>query len=225
MALIGDNENIFNLLSSSEEKSSRARRINGLVVGIVTDNKKDPVGRIKVKFPWLSENNETDWIRVCSFMTGSKMGTFFLPEIGDEVLVGFIHGDIDRPIVIGSLWNKEDPPPITNDDGKNNIRVIKSRNGHEIILDDTDNKENVKINTKSGHQIIMDDSIGRESIKILDKNNQNSIEIDSVAQSIEINSKMNLKLKSTNIQIESDGMMTLKSKGLMKIKGSVVMIN
>lgn len=86
------------------------RQVFGLVRGIVVDV-RDPeaAGRIKVKFPWLSREVET-WARVSLPLGGNRTGLWALPEVNDEVVVGFEHGDVDRPIVIGSLWNGGNPP-------------------------------------------------------------------------------------------------------------------
>jgi len=113
--------------------------IHGVVVGIVTNN-KDPedLGRIKVNFPWRGIQDESIWARIATLMAGQDRGSYFLPEIGDEVLVSFEHGDIHQPYVIGSLWNGQDKPPETNSDGKNNNRLIKSRSGHKFIFNDSE---------------------------------------------------------------------------------------
>ena len=86
--------------------------VAGPVVGIVTNN-EDPggLGRVKLFLPWPSDENETDWARVCTPMAGKERGIFFLPEVEDEVLVVFEHGDPRRPVVLGGLWNGVDKPP------------------------------------------------------------------------------------------------------------------
>lgn len=110
-----------------EQKKRSDSRIYGVVVGIVTNNKDtEKLGRVKVKIPRLSGEDESNWARVTSFMAGKERGAFFLPEVDDEVLVAFEYGDINMPYVIGSLWNGKDVPPENNSDGKNNIRVIRS---------------------------------------------------------------------------------------------------
>jgi uncharacterized protein involved in type VI secretion and phage assembly len=182
-------------------------RTYGVVAGIVTNNKDpDELGRLKVKFPWFSDNNETDWVRLTTFMAGGVRGSFFLPEVGDEVLVAFEHGNINRPYVIGALWNGVDKPPETNSDGKNNIRKIKSRSGHELIFNDKENKENVEIHTKAGHRIFLDDASGEEKLEILDKTGNNSILIDSVENSITVSGQKKIDINSGNnsIIINSD---------------------
>ena len=108
-------------------------KVNGVVVGLVT-NVQDPAqnGRIKVSFPWLDDQHETDWIRIATLMGGNGRGSFFMPEVNDEVLVAFDHGDVRFPYVVGFMWNGQDQPPTTDVQ----LRVIRSVNGHEISLHD-----------------------------------------------------------------------------------------
>jgi uncharacterized protein involved in type VI secretion and phage assembly len=106
-------------------------QVNGLVIGLVT---KVDVGKIKVNFPWLDENHESDWVRIATAMSGDKRGSFFMPEIKDEVLIGFDKGDTRTPYVVGFLWNGVDAPP--GQDVRD--RRITSKNGHSIrFLDST----------------------------------------------------------------------------------------
>lgn len=105
--------------------------INGVVIGLVT--KVEP-GRLKVHFPWLADDHESDWIRIATAMSGSNRGTFLMPELHDEVLVAFNQGDWREGYVVGFLWNGQDQPP--GQDVRD--RRITSRNGHEIrFLDAT----------------------------------------------------------------------------------------
>ena len=206
----------------------RSNRLNGVAPAVVTNN-QDPegLGRVKVKFPWLSDDNETDWVRVATLMAGPERGSFFLPEVGDEVLVAFEHGDINAPYVIGVLWNGQQKPPETNSDGKNNIRKIRSRSGHEIVFndDDTAKKEKIEIHTKAGHRIVLDDSAGGEKIEVVDKTGSNRIVIDSVKNSIGIECGMQLKIKAQTVEIEGTASLTLKSNAILTIQGMPVKIN
>ena len=134
------------------------------------------------------------------------------------MLVAFEQGDVNHPYVIGGLWSKEDKPPETNSDGKNHIRKIRSRSGHEIVFDDNDEqkKEHVEIHTNAGHSIKLDDGAGQERITIKDKSGSNVITIDSVQQSIEIKAAAQITMKAPMIQIEASGILTLKG-GMVKI--------
>lgn len=217
---------MYDLIQSALEESQG--HIKGVAIGIVTDN-KDPegMGRAKVKFPWVESEGDSHWARISTLMAGKDRGAVFLPEIEDEVLVAFDKGDIRHPYILGALWNGQDNPPETNSDGKNNIRKIKSRSGHEIIFNDDDSgkKEKIEIHTKGKHQIILDDSAGSEKILIQDKTGSNKITIDSNLKSISIESDLQMKIKSTKISIEASAAMTIKAGGTLTIQGALVKIN
>lgn len=215
-------------LLARDTGGSSDRRIAGVVAGIVTNNRDpDGMGRVKVKFPWREESDESHWARVAAPMAGKERGAFFLPEVGDEVLVAFEHGDIHHPYVLGALWNGVDGPPEINADGKNNIRKIKSRSGHEIILCDDAEKggEKMEIHTAAGHKILLDDTRGGEKIEVVDKTGKNAIRIDSVQNSMTIESAMNLKIKGQMVEIEAGGTMTVKAGATLTIQGALVKIN
>jgi uncharacterized protein involved in type VI secretion and phage assembly len=216
------------ILDALRNEDQNVRRTVGVAAGIVTNNQdSEGLGRVKLRFPWLSDNNETDWVRVAALMAGTERGTYFLPEVGDEVLVAFEHGDINQPYVIGTLWNGVASPPETNSDGQNNIRKIRSRSGHEIIFndDDTGGQEKIEIHTNSGHRVVLDDSRGREKIEIIDKTGNNKMSIDSVQNSINIESAMQLKIKANMVEIEGTTSLTLKSNAVLTIQGLPVKIN
>lgn len=143
------------------------------LVGIVTDN-EDPEGwgRVKVKFPTLTEDHASNWARVVSIGAGSRRGFDCLPEIDDEVLVAFEHGDIHRPYVLGGVWNGKDDPPNTVQDnvqeGKVRLRTFKTRTGHQFQFIEENqgrsSQKGVRIDTTNGHQIYLNDSDGSISI-------------------------------------------------------------
>ncbi|HEX8144693.1 MAG TPA: phage baseplate assembly protein V [Pyrinomonadaceae bacterium] len=233
--------NLFELLTPETDETTRTGKIFGVVVGVVT-NIQDPekLGRVKVRFPWLSAEDESYWARIAVLMAGKERGTFFLPEVDDEVLVAFELGDVRFPYVLGALWNGVDIPPRDNADGKNNERVIHSRSGHELVFNDEEGKEQVSIKTKAGHQLVLDDTSGSEQILIKDKSGNNSILIDSAknavafegqtkitlkAQQIEIEATTSLKIKAQQLEISADAAATLKSSSILTIKGSLVKIN
>ena len=167
-------------------------RFYGVTVGVVTNIKdSEGLGRIKVKFPWLSSDDESPWARVLTPMAGNDRGFYFLPEVDDEVLVAFEHGDMAFPYILGSLWNGKDKPPEKNDDGKNNKRVIKSRSGHMIVLDDTENQE----------KIVIEDKTGKNKITIDCENNAMIIQVEKEL-TIEAKGKVSMKSQDGDISIE-----------------------
>ena len=209
------------LLDVSEERRPDTR-LFGLVVGVVTNNQDpDGLGRVKVRFPWLSDEDESHWARIAVPMAGKERGIYFLPEVDDEVLVAFEHGGRRFPYVLGALWNGKDVPPTTNDDGKNNLRMIKSRSGHVIKLNDEDGKETIEIVDKSGKNSIVIDT-AKDTITITtDKDitfaaTQGTIKLD--AQKIEIKS-------SADTKIEAGAGMDVKASGTLNVKGATVNIN
>ena len=214
--------NLFELISDREEEMARAGRVTGVVIGVVTNNKdEEGLGRVKVRFPWLSEADESHWARIAAPMAGKERGVYFLPEVDDEVLVAFEHGDVRFPYVLGALWNGKEPPPVKNDNGKNNLRVIKSRSGHTIKLNDED---------------------GKETIEIIDKSEKNSIVIDTAKNAITITSEKDMTLSapkgtikldaqkieiksSADAKIEAGAGMDVKASATMNVKGATVNIN
>jgi uncharacterized protein involved in type VI secretion and phage assembly len=212
-----------------ESRNDERGRLYGVVVGVVSNVKdEEGLGRVKVSLPWRgADGDESCWARVATLMAGNGRGTFFLPEVGDEVLVAFDHGDVDHPYVLGGLWNGVDKPPETNEDGRNNIRKIRSRSGHEIVFsDDSEQKqEKVEIHTNGGHKVVLDDAAGKEKIEIVDKTGGNHIVIDSVQKSVTIEADMQLKIKANTVEIEGTGTLTLKSNAAVTIQGLPVKIN
>jgi uncharacterized protein involved in type VI secretion and phage assembly len=218
--------NLLELLSAKEDAYDVTGKVYGVVVGIVTNN-QDPekLGRVKVKYPWLSDSEESHWARVASLFAGKDRGGFFLPEVGDEVLLAFEHGDVRFPYVVGSLWNGEDTPRYDNADGANDKRVITSRGGHEFVFDDNAQAGKVIIHTKKNHTITLDDTAGGEKISIVDKSGSNSVEIDSNQNSIAVKSGLKLTIESQAIEIKAGATMKIEAGATLTIKGAVVMIN
>lgn len=206
--------------------SGRGASIPGVAVGIVTDN-EDPegMGRVKLSFPWRSADDESDWARVAVPMAGPDRGTYFLPEVDDEVLVGFADGDVRHPYVLGALWNGRDSPPETNSDGNNDVRKVHSRSGHELVFDDADQSGKLELTSSSGHTVTLDDSSGSEKITIEDKTGQNRIEFDATTSALTIESGAKLSIEAPTVEIAGDGSLKLESNGILTIKGSLVKIN
>lgn len=227
---------IFDLLQ--DRNAAADNRIPGVAVAVVT-NIQDPngEGRIKVKYPWRDVEDESDWVRMITFMAGDQMGGYFLPEVGDEVLVAFENGDIDHPIVLGALWSGRMKPPESNNDGKNNLRLIKSRSGHKVILNDEDGKETIEIIDKSGKNKIVIDTAANKITVQTDKDielkaPQGKISLD--AQELELKSSANTKIQaganmeikaSANNKVEGGANMDVKAGAILTVQGSMVKIN
>jgi uncharacterized protein involved in type VI secretion and phage assembly len=215
---------MMDLFSTDSPGNNGGRsRINGVVIGIVADI-KDPMnlGRVKLLFPWLAEEKEETvhieddeerahsyWARVATLMAGKKRGTFIIPEVDDEVLVAFEHGQIDRPVVIGMLWNSEDQPPVMMDgDGKNDIRAIHTRSGHKVVFNDSDDAPS----------ILIVDNRGKNRIFINSKEKKMEIEAEGDL-TITVGGKLAITAKS-GITIESSADVSVKAQANMNLEAT-----
>src|SRR5215467_11990020 len=188
---------MFLPIDNASSQTRGSSKLRGVWLGIVVDNKDggdNPGYRVKVKFPWLNDQETTFWARIAVPMAGAERGVYVLPEIDDQVLVVFEHGDVERPLVIGALWNKKQEPVEVNDSAKNNTKLIKSRCGHRIIFDDKQ---------------------GAEKITIVDKTKKNKIVLDSVNKIIKIESDGDVEIKAkTNIVMHSNALKVGTKEGI-----------
>jgi len=197
--------------------------VHGVMVALVTDNHDpDGLGRVKVKYPTLADDEIEHWARIAVLMAGNQRGTFFLPEVDDEVLVAFKGGDIEVPFVLGALWNGVDAPPETNSDGENNIRVIQSRSGHIVRLDDTGGSEKIEIIDSSGNNSITFDTANNT----ITLTSAQDINLSASQGTISLTAQ-SISLSSTNdTKVQAQGGLTLDgTPGTTALKGSTVNIN
>lgn len=119
----------------------------------------DPEGesRVKVKLPWLSTSQETEWCRTANVFAGNGYGSTWTPEVDDEVLVAFVHGDLRYPVVLGGLYNGKDKPPAKRDKTTNR-KVFRTKVGHQLVLDDSEGSLKISLQTKNGHRLELDDT-------------------------------------------------------------------
>jgi uncharacterized protein involved in type VI secretion and phage assembly len=214
---------LYDLLQNEEKEEGR---VEGVALGIVTNNRdEEGLGRVKVKYPWREDSQDSYWARIALLDAGNQRGTFFLPEVDDEVLLGFDKGDIRHPYVLGVLWNGQDRPSIDNADGENNTRMIRSRSGHEIRFFDRAGQEQVEIKTQAGQTVRLDDSNGSARIEIRDSTGANQIIIDSSQNTITIESGVSLRIKSQSIDIEAGASINLRARGTLTLQGALVRIN
>jgi len=195
--------------------------IRGVSVGVVSQN-QDPegLGRVKIKFPWRENPDESHWARIAVLMAGKDRGTWFLPEVGDEVLVACDAERIEHPYILGALWNGKEPPPETNSDGRNDIRKIRSRSGHEIIFEDgAQGRIDIHLNDKKRQVLLDPDGI------LIKDDSGNEIEIKSLPGTITLKSNSKLSIQSKIIDIKADASMTLQATGTLTIQGALVKIN
>ena len=181
----------------------------GVYPALVSDIKDpDGLGRVKVTLPWSPDTGGERyevWARLATLMAGNNRGTWFIPDVNDEVLVAFEGGNPRRPYVVGALWNGSDSPPDSMDGAGNNYRkVIRSRNGVKITLDDTDGQEKFIAETPGGQKITLQDGPGAVHIE---DSNGNSV-----------------KLETSGITVTASAKVTVNAS-MMEISASMVTVN
>lgn len=194
-------------------------RFYGVYCAIVTDiADPDGQGRVKIKLPWAPDSEGSlyeVWARLATMMGGNNRGSWFIPDVDDEVLVSFEAGDTRRPYVIGALWNGSDAPPESMDGaGQNNVKTLRSRNGVVITLDDSDGQESLTMKTPGGQQVVLQDGPG--SIDISDSNG-NSVKLET--SGITVNASATVTINGSTVKI-SAGMVTVDA-GMSRFSGVV----
>jgi uncharacterized protein involved in type VI secretion and phage assembly len=191
----------------------------GAFPALVTDI-VDPegLGRVKIALPWSPDTagaRYETWARRATFMAGNNRGSWFIPDVDDEVLIVFEGGDPRRPYVIGSLWNGKDTPPESMDGaGKNFKKVLRSRNGVKLTMDDTDGREQFILETPGGQKLTLKDGPG--AVEIVDSNG-NSIKMETSGITITASAKVTINASQVAV---SAGMVTVDA-AMSKFSGVV----
>jgi uncharacterized protein involved in type VI secretion and phage assembly len=191
----------------------------GVYAAVVSDI-VDPAGqgRVKITLPWAPDTGGgryEAWARLATLMAGNNRGTWFLPDVNDEVLISFEAGDPRRPFVLGALWNGSDTPPDSMDgSGQNNRKLVRSRTGVTITLDDSDGRESLVLETPGGQKLTLRDGPG--SVEI-DDSNGNSIKLDTSGITVTASAKVTVNASTAEI---SAGMLTVNA-GMSKFSGVV----
>ena len=166
-------------------------RIYGVLPGKVVDV-ADPegMGRILVRFHTFASEENSYWARIATQYSGNDRGILFRPEVDDEVLCTFEHGDIQYPYVLGGLWNGQETPP--DSDPENNIKMIVTRSGHKVTFDDTPGSEKIEIKSKSGQKIVLDDSLPSAGKILIETTPTGTVEINCLNANINAIAGLNI---------------------------------
>lgn len=210
------------------------QRIYGVVLAQVSGlNDPQGIGRVKVTFPWLSQQVDSAWARIAAPWAGSNRGTYLLPEVGDEALVAFQHGRLQHPYILGFLWSDTARPP--EPDPRLDKRELRSRSGHRVVFNDLSEKESVTIESRGGHTIVLDDSDVAPQIAITDSGGLLSIVLDVHSGKITISNHVGpialtapegqLSLDGLNIAVHATGTLQLTGDSAVVVTGGSVMIN
>jgi phage baseplate assembly protein gpV len=179
---------------------------SGVVTALVTNN-DDPKkwGRVKLKFPWMADDFESDWVRMLQVGAGPDSGASMMPEVNDEVLVAFVQGEVRQPVVIGALHNGKDKPPLVDglfDNGRVKRRGFVSRRGHRFVFVDDPGKPGIEIHT------------GDQKLKI---------ELDEAKGEIRISCKGKVAIEADGGELSLKGQtVTVEAQTQLKLKGQAV---
>ena len=225
--------------------------VSGLQVGVVMKLDGDPEGeqKIQVKVPVLQAATAGVWARLMQFHGSNGFGAFFVPEVGDEVVLGYFNDDPCHPVVLGSLYSSARKPACTLD-AKNNIKSIVTRCQHKIEFNEEDKV--ITVTTPGGNEVVLDD---KNKCVLLQDQNSNSVKLSdsgiemkspkdikltaqggitlTATQAIQINSQADVKVAGLNISCQAQAGFTgqgsataeLSASGQTTVKGAMVMIN
>lgn len=203
---------------------SNERRIYGVTLAEVIDNlDSQRLGRVQLRLPWMPEYEP--WARVAVLQAGSGSGTFFIPQVGDEVLVAFNHGDVREPFVIGCLWNGQDTPPGESAADAANKRILRTPAGHEIVFDDLQNS--ITVTHSAGHSLTLENT----QVKATTSGDAASITLESSgAVTLQGSTSIDLKaptitLDGATVEVRGSASATLNGGPSCTIQGAIVRIN
>jgi uncharacterized protein involved in type VI secretion and phage assembly len=208
---------------------SADRRYFGVVEALVEEVfDQGEEARVKLKFPWFDDAMVTEWCRVAQPYAGNGYGFVFVPERGDEVLVAFIHGDMRLPIVIGGLYNGKDKPP-TSPTKERDQKMVRTKLGHELLLDDTAKTQRLRLRTAGKHELDFDDAGQNVTAKtsgghsvVMDDKGQKVTVTSSGGHSVVMDDRLN------SLEVRTKGGQSLKmdgTTGTVTVTGTTVTLD
>lgn len=172
-------------------------RVPGLMLATVTGESADDLGRIKVTYDDRPNNPPSNWVFIVRPMASAGFGMWYHPEEGDKVVIGFINGNLDSPYMLGAIYTGSLDPPVTD----TAQRVIQSKAGHKIILDDTEGTEVVTIEDSNGNSLVMD------------------------AEGITMTSNGKITIEAAEVVVKGTGTVDIEATGQLTGKGQPIHLN
>lgn len=209
-------------------RETEQKEISGIVTGIVKENwEQEHPGMVRVEYSQGEEGKRmSGWIPVAGMYTGNGFGTYFLPEIGTEVVIAFLMGNINMPVVIASLWNAQTPIPQEWPNEKNTVKEILTKGGNKVAFIEEEGKEKIEISTPGGQKAVIDDE--NEKISLETKDGKNSAVIDGKAGQIALDGEKKITLsiggtvavtvEKNKVSVES-GQILIQGKQKLELKG------
>lgn len=198
------------------------KKVFGVTVCTVLNN-IDCTGqaRVQLMLPWLP--GYTPWARLSNMMAGMGRGSFFVPMIGDEVLVAFNHGDVREPYVLGTLWNTMDRPPSLSPTDAINKRKIRTPLGHELDFDEATQSVTLSSNTFS--TVTLDPTRAEISTPTAKVSIGKAGDVTITATTKLTLEAPVIEIKGGTVSVKSTGAMLVKADGLCAVQGKPVAIN
>ncbi|MDJ0642082.1 MAG: phage baseplate assembly protein V [Erythrobacter sp.] len=168
---------------------------------VVSLTDPDGQGRVQIELPWSPDPDSERylaWARMATLFAGANRGSWFLPDVGDEVLVAFEQGSPRRPYILGGLWNGQDNPPDAEHSDENNKKVIRSRNGVKVTMDDSSGQEKLQLETPGGQKVNLTDGPGEI---LVEDSNGNSIKLDP--SGVTVTASALVKVEASMVQIDA----------------------
>jgi uncharacterized protein involved in type VI secretion and phage assembly len=202
-----------------------AEKFHGVYPAIVSDI-KDPqnLGRVKLALPWLSKDYVTDWARIVQLGAGKDVGLQMMPRPKEEVVIAFENGQLDSPIILGSVFGKTTgkiPNAKLIKNGKPLVTALTTKAGHQLIFDDDNDSSSITLQMKNGNacSVVMTDKGG---ITITTKGDR-SVTIKS-SQNVIVQAEKNAKVSANDVSIDSKGPIKIQGKGKLDISAPNIAI-
>ena len=207
---------------SPQTSQNREQLVHGIVTARVVQAEGDGTYRLRIH----GMNGQPDDVlsapaRVAMPMAGKGRGMHFFPEPDDEVVVAFLVGDTNQPIIIGAVWNRDSPPPDqAHESADNDVRTIVSRSGHEVTLDDSPGREKVTVRTQGGHELVLDDAPSGLQVTLSTKGGRRLVLSDGGAGGA------TLETQTTQLTIsDAGGSVSLQSMGTLTLEAPVIRLD
>ncbi|WP_240668667.1 MULTISPECIES: phage baseplate assembly protein V [Piscinibacter] len=210
---------VIDALHGAREPHGLGGLFYGVYPALVSDIKDpDNQGRVQVRLPWLPDTAGAGcelWARLATLMGGNNRGSWLIPDVDDEVLVAFEAGDLRRPYVVGALWNGRDAPPERMDgSGRNDKKVLRSRNGVKLTLDDQSGQEQMILETPGGQKITLKDGPGAV---LIEDSNGNSVKLETAGITVTAAAKVTVNAS----QVAVSASLVTVDAGMSKFSGVV----